>query len=118
MLDAIHIIGQIIFGGYFVWSGINHFAKMRDYTAYASMNRVPMPSFSVGLTGLLLILGGLGVIFNIFMTISLILLVIFLIPVTFTMHAFWKSDNPGEKAAQKIQFQKNLALLGAVLLMF
>ncbi len=118
MIDAIHILGQILFGGYFVWSGINHFSDHRDYTAYASINKVPMPGVAVIATGILLVLGGLGILFNQYTDIALTLLIIFLVPVTFTMHAFWKSDNPGEKAAQKIQFSKNMALLGAVLLLF
>lgn len=118
MINAIHIVGQILFGGYFVWSGYNHFASHRDFTAYASMNKVPMAGTAVYFTGLLLALGGLGVLFNFQLRIALALLVLFLIPVTFTMHAFWKLDNPGEKAAQRIQFTKNMALLGATLLMF
>jgi putative oxidoreductase len=118
MLNAIHIIGQIIFGGYFIWQGINHFVNLRDYTAFAAAHKVPMPNAAVIVTGIILILGGLGVLFNIFTTIALVLLVIFLLPVTFIMHAFWKAENPGEKASQKIQFFKNLALLGAVLLLF
>lgn len=118
MIDVVHILGQIIFGGYFIWSGYTHFVHYRDYKAYASAGKVPMPGPAIIFTGILLILGGLGILFNQYTDIALTLLIIFLVPVTFTMHAFWKSDNPGEKAAQKIQFFKNLALLGAVLLLF
>ena len=118
MLNAIHILGQVIFGGYFIWQGILHFMNHRDYTDYAMMNKVPMPGVAVHVTGILLILGGLGVFFNMYTTIALILLIIFLIPVTVIMHSFWKSDNPGEKAAQKVAFLKNMALLGATLLLF
>jgi uncharacterized membrane protein YphA (DoxX/SURF4 family) len=43
-------------------------------------------------------------------------LVLFLIPVTFTMHPFWKEVGQA-RAIEKIQFMKNLALLGAVLML-
>lgn len=113
----INIIGQIIFGGYFLWNGIKHFKDHSSYTGYAGAMGVPMPSIAVYFTGVLLILGGLGVLFNIFKIISLILLVVFLIPVTFKMHAFWKISDAQQRSSEKISFLKNLALLGAVLLM-
>jgi putative oxidoreductase len=118
MLTAIHIIGQIIVGGYFIYNGIKHFKDHKDYTAYAAAHQVPVAGFSVYITGLLLLLGGLGIFFNTFVGIAIILLVIFLIPTSFVMHAFWKSENPGERAAQKIAFLKNMALLGFSLLYF
>ncbi len=117
-ITAIHILGQIILGGYFVYQGILHFEKHTDYTAYAAMNRIPMPGIAVYGSGILLLLGGLGIFFNMYTTIAIILLIIFLIPVSFTMHAFWKSPNPAEKAAQQIAFLKNMAILGALLMLF
>ena len=117
-LTVIHIIGQIILGGYFIYSGIKHFMGHSDYTAFAAANKVPMPGAAVTITGILLVLGGLGILFNIYMWIAIILLVIFLIPTSIMMHAFWKAGNPGEAASQKIAFLKNMAILGALLLMF
>lgn len=90
----------------------------KDYTDYATFLKVPMAGTSVYLTGALLVLGGLGILFNIYTWIAIILLVIFLIPTTIMMHGFWKLENPGERSAQKIQFLKNAAILGALLLMF
>ena len=75
-----------------------------------------MPKFAVWFTGLMLVVGGLGVLFNQYVLISLIILAIFIIPVTFTAHAFWRGDE-GTRNTNKIQFMKNFALLGAMLLM-
>lgn len=113
----INIIGQILFGGYFVWNGIKHFKDHSSYKMYATAMGVPMPGVAVYFTGLLLFLGGLGVLFNVFKLVSLILLAVFLIPVTFKMHAFWKISDAQQKSSEMISFLKNLALLGAVLLM-
>lgn len=118
MITALHILGQIILGGYFVYNAYNHFRNRKDYAAYAASNKVPMPMTAVVGTGILLLLGGLGIIFNYYFDIAVILLVIFLIPTSIMMHAFWKAQNPGERAAQKIAFLKNIALLGALLLLY
>lgn len=118
MLTAIHILGQILLGGYFIYNGVKHFKDNRDYTAYAESQGVPMPRPAVFVTGALLILGGLGVFFNIYVGVAILLLVIFLIPVSIMMHAFWKSENPAERSSLKVAFLKNMALLGALLLLF
>ncbi|MEP7159660.1 MAG: DoxX family protein [Dermatophilaceae bacterium] len=39
-----------------------------------------------------------------------------LLPATFTGHAFWSESDPTRRREQQIQFQKNLGLLGGVLL--
>jgi putative oxidoreductase len=118
MLTAIHILGQIIFGGYFIYNGIKHFKDHGDYTSYAASQGVPLASASVYITGILLLLGGLGVFFNIYVGTALLFLVIFLIPVSIMMHPFWKVENPGERSSLKVAFLKNMALLGACFLMF
>ena len=113
----INIIGQILFGGYFFWNGIKHFKDHKSYTMYAQAMGVPFASIMVYFSGLLIFLGGLGIIFNIQKTISLILILGFLVPVTYKMHQFWKKENPAEKNSEMIAFLKNVALIGAVLLM-
>ncbi len=119
MITAIHILGQIIVGVYFIYNAFNHFRHTSDlaaYTASAASAHVPAPKVAVVGSGILLLLGGLSVLFNIYMGVGILLLVIFLIPTSFLMHAYWRSENPGERASQRIAFMKNMALLGALLL--
>ena len=116
MITAIHILGQIILGGYFIYNGIKHLKDLNDYSAYAAHNKVPMPKLSVVVTGLLILIGGLGVLFNVYIGVAILLLVIFLVPTSFMMHAYWNAENPADKNSQKIAFLKNMALIGALLL--
>ena len=39
-----------------------------------------------------------------------------LVPTTYTAHAFWTVEDPAARAQQKVQFLKNVGLLGGVLL--
>jgi uncharacterized membrane protein YphA (DoxX/SURF4 family) len=118
MINAIHILGQVLLGGYFIYNAYLHFKNHRDYTFYASSNKIPVPKLAVTVTGLLLLLGGLGILFNMYLNIAIILFVIFFVLVNFMMHAFWKAMNPGERSTQKIQFLKNTAILGSLLLLY
>lgn len=118
MITAIHILGQILLGGFFIYNGVKHITSHKDYTSYAESMKVPFAGIAVGVTGVLLILGGVGILLNIYVNVAILLLVLFLVPTSIMMHAFWELENPGEKSAQKIQFLKNMAILGAVLLLY
>jgi uncharacterized membrane protein YphA (DoxX/SURF4 family) len=39
-----------------------------------------------------------------------------LIPTTLAGHSYWKLEDPAAKKAQRIQFHKNMAMLGGLLL--
>ncbi len=116
--SILFLVGRILFGGYFLLSGVNHFSKRRQLTGYAASRGVPYPGAAVALSGLLILLGGLGVLLGAYVRWSLVLLLLFLVPVTFKMHAYWADQDPGMKAGNQVNFMKNLALTGAALMLF
>jgi uncharacterized membrane protein YphA (DoxX/SURF4 family) len=109
-------IGKIVFGGYFVFSGLNHFMSMQNMKGYTASKGLPMPGLMTGLTGLMMIAGGLSVIFNMYLILGGWLLVSFLVLSAVLMHNFWKAEDANAKMMEMIQFQKNLALAAAMLL--
>jgi putative oxidoreductase len=115
MESTIFIIGRILLGGFFVYSGFNHFKGLGMMSAYAQMKGVPMPKASVAFTGALLLVGGLSILLGVYPTIGVAALALFLIPGTYMMHAFWKVQDPMARMGEKVNFTKNVALLGAAL---
>jgi putative oxidoreductase len=115
MESTIFIIGRILLGGFFINSGINHFRGITMMSGYAQMKGVPLPKASVAFSGALLVIGGLSVLFGIYPTVGVVALALFLIPTTYMMHAFWKVQDPMAKMGEKVNFTKNVALLGAAL---
>ncbi len=116
-MQVIFLIGRILLGGYFLYSGYNHFANLAGMTGYAKMKRVPMAKASVIISGAMLALGGLAILANRFAILGMLLLVLFLIPTTFMMHAFWKEQDPAARMTERVSFMKNIAILGALLLL-
>jgi uncharacterized membrane protein YphA (DoxX/SURF4 family) len=112
------ILGRILLGGYFIMSGYNHFAHHKMLTGYAQSKGVPMAPVAVWFTGLMMVLGGLGILLWVYLKFSIFLLALFLIVTTFTMHRFWKISDPAQKMSEMVNFNKNIALLGALLLLF
>ena len=108
---ALFLIGRVLLGGYFLRSAYNHFVNVKQLAGYAASKGVPAPQLAVIGSGLLLLVGGVGILLDRFIEFSVLALV------TFTMHRYWKETDPSMKALQSVNFYKNLALLGAVLML-
>src|SRR5258708_36386556 len=91
------VLGRILLGGYFIMSGYGHFKNLKMMTGYAESKGVPMPREGILLTGLMMILGGLGILLGVQIGWSVLLLVIFLLAVSFKMHDYWKDSDPMAK---------------------
>ncbi len=115
-MDIAFLVGRIIYGGYFLWNGINHFRNLRMMSGYAQSKGTAAPKLAVGGSGLLLILGGLSMLLGVYPIIGAILLIIFLLGVSIRMHNFWAVQDPQMKMMETINFTKNMALLGAALM--
>lgn len=115
-MDVVFLIGRIILGGYFIHAAVNHFTKVGFYSQYAKAKGAPAPAAAVIGTGILLLLGGLSVLLGAYPFAGCILLLIFLGGVSPVMHAFWKVQDPMARMSELINFTKNLALFGAVLM--
>jgi uncharacterized membrane protein YphA (DoxX/SURF4 family) len=107
--------GRVLFGGYFVYNGLNHFLNLQSVAAYAASKHVPSPEVAVALSGLLLLVGGLSILSGQWPKIGALFIALFLAVVTPTMHDFWSQAGPA-RAVELAQFSKNLGLLGAAFL--
>jgi uncharacterized membrane protein YphA (DoxX/SURF4 family) len=111
----VHLVGRIIYGGYFVYNGLNHFLNLAMMTQYAQSKGVPAPRLAVLGSGLMILLGGLSVLLGFHFRWGALLIVLFLIPVTLKMHSFWAVTDPTWRMVEMVNFTKNTALLGAAL---
>lgn len=114
----IAILGQVMLGIYFLSAGWNHFQNATMMAGYAGSKGVPSPKLAVLGSGALLLIGGVSVITGDFLFWGILALVIFLIPVSFMMHAYWKDTDPMARANNRINFTKNMAILGALFLLW
>jgi uncharacterized membrane protein YphA (DoxX/SURF4 family) len=114
-MEILLILGRILFGGFFIMSGINHFTNLGMMSGYAGSKNVPAPGLAVIASGVLLVVGGLSVLLGILPVIGLLFLILFLVPVSLLMHNFWTIQDPQARAAEQINFLKNVALTGAAL---
>ncbi|HEY4512338.1 MAG TPA: DoxX family protein [Candidatus Paceibacterota bacterium] len=116
-MEILGIIGQIIFGAFWIRSGIGHLKNISAMALYTGSRNIPMPKLAVIVTGFLLIFGGLGIILGAYVTYAILALIIFIVPTTFFMHSFWKDTDLSAKMGNEVNFYKNLALFGSLLLL-
>ena len=114
-MDILFLVSRIVFGGYLLMSGSNHFTHGEMLAGYAASKGVPMAKLAVWVSGLLLILGGLGILLGIYVEYAVLAIALFFIPVTFKIHNFWTQQDPQAKMMDMIHFMKNMAILAASL---
>ena len=113
---VVSLVGRVLFGGFFIYNGLNHFMNLEGMAGYAMSKGLPMASFMVAASGLLLLLGGLSILLGFWTRIGAWLLVLFLVPTAFLMHDYWAVADPQAASGEQVQFLKNMALTGAALM--
>jgi putative oxidoreductase len=93
-MDDLFLLGRVIFGGFFLYNGANHFLMNATLVQYAAAKGVPMPEVAVVVAGVLLLIGGFCVLTGIEPYVGLSCIALFIVCVTPVMHNFWTLTNP------------------------
>ena len=119
-MDIVFLVGRVLFGLLFISSGfMAHLGKGgKQGREYARSLGAPSPDLLVPLSGIAIILGGFMIATGLWADLGALLVIGFLIGITPIMHAFWKIEDPQMQAIQNAMFFKNVALLGAALIIF
>jgi putative oxidoreductase len=119
-MDVLFLLGRILFSLLFVSSGfMAHLGEGgKQGREYARSLGAPNPDLLVPLSGIVIIAGGLMIATGIWADLGALLVIGFLIGITPIMHAFWKVEDQQMQQIQSAMFFKNVALLGAALIIF
>jgi putative oxidoreductase len=114
---AIAVTGRLLFTLIFFLSGITHFTGMERYAALMPA-AIPFRPFWVIISAMVELIGATLIAFDRYPRLGGWLLVLFLIPVTVTVHGVAMVTAPDEQmqAAQTSFFLKGVAMTGAALL--
>ncbi|HEX4750982.1 MAG TPA: DoxX family protein [Bryobacteraceae bacterium] len=114
-MKTLFLAGRVILGGFFVYSGINHFKSKQALAGYAAAKGLPSPELGVLGSGALMIAGGASLILGYKPKMGAAALISFLAAASPLFHDFWNDQEPQAKQNNLIHFSKNLAILGAAL---
>jgi putative oxidoreductase len=110
-----YYLGRFVFGGFFLYNGINHLIQRKALAQYVDAKNVPMPDAAVTASGVALTLGGASLVFGIKPVLGAAAVAGFLVGVSPIMHDFWRVQDPEKRQSEMINFTKNMALLGGSL---
>jgi putative oxidoreductase len=109
------LVGRLIFGGYFLYSGIHHFTERKAMIEATKSKNVPMPDLAVDLTGAAMVAGGASILLGVKPKLGTAAIAGFLAGVSPIMHNFWQHEDPEQRMNDMINFTKNMALLGGAM---
>lgn len=109
------LIGRILFGGFFLYNGINHLRERKNMASYTAAKGVPSPELAVTASAVPLIAGGTSLLLGLKPKWGALAILGFLAGVSPVMHDFWRNQDPNERMNNLVSFTKNVALAGAAL---
>ena len=114
-MKTVFLLGRIIFGGFFLYSGLHHFQDKKQLSQYAAAKNVPMPDVAVTASGALLMLGGASVLLGVKPKVGTLAIMAFLAGVSPVMHDFWATQDSERRQNDMVHFMKNMAMLGGAM---
>ena len=113
----VSVVGRVLLCTIFFMAAVgNKIPNFQAVAGYMAKEGVPAPQVMLAGAIIFLIAGSLSVILGYKARIGATLLLVFLILATYYFHDFWTLSDPQAQQEQMIQFLKNLALMGAMLL--
>jgi len=114
-MRVLYLVGRVLFALIFIVAAPRHFTA--EGINHAADLGVPLAALCVPLSGVMALAGGLSVASGYRSEWGARMLIAFLVPVTLMMHGFWRLHDPQAVHIQQAMFLKNVALVGAALLM-
>ena len=117
-MEALVLIGRILFSLIFIGAGIGHLA---DVEGSGQVCRVEGGTLRrqwwSGVSGVLIAAGGLGVLFGVWMDLAALGLAVYCLLTALLVHHFW-TDEPSHRPIEVAMFMKNVSIAGAGLMIF
>ncbi|HEY6767324.1 MAG TPA: DoxX family protein [Candidatus Sulfotelmatobacter sp.] len=114
-MKAPFVLGRMLFGGFFLYNGINHLLQAKEMAPYAESKGVPYGELAVKLSAIPLIVGGASLLLGAKPKLGSAAILGFLAGVSPIMHDFWKHEDPEKRMNEMVNFMKNMALAGGAL---
>jgi putative oxidoreductase len=115
-MDVLLVLGRLLLAVLPIFSGLT-VHQSRDGVEAARASGAPSPELLVPLSGAVLAVGGLSILFGLWADLGALVLIATLAPITFYMHAFWKFEGM-DRVMQQAMFIKNFAIMGGWLIVF
>ena len=108
------VLGRMLFAILFLQSGWHKIFDFEGNARIMAGKGIPLPEMLLALAIVLVVAGGLMILFGWYARWAALVLFVWMIPVTLLYHAYWTAE-PAQLFNQTNHFLKNLAIMGALL---
>jgi putative oxidoreductase len=115
--DWAALVGRVLLAGTFVISGFGKITGFEGTAGYIASKGLPLPQILTVIAILIEFGGGLAILLGWKARWAALAMVAFLIVITPVFHGFWAAP-PDQVMEQRINFMKNVSILGGMLLLF
>ena len=109
-------LGRLMLSGIFVVAGWEAFKEPGSRPGKAAKLGISNPELAVRANGLGMIAAGVAFALGVKRRLSALALIGLLVPTTLAGHAFWEEEDPKARSSQRVQFLKNLGLIGGLVI--
>ena len=110
------MLGRLLLAPMFIHGGYQAATEPAHRVQSAAKIGLPQPELMVRLNGAAMVIGGVALALGIKPRWAAALLAFCLVPTTFAGHAFWAMEPGRDRSIQQINFLKNAAMLGGLVL--
>ena len=113
MRSVLTLIGRLLIVAIFLGSAWQKITNMESMTQYAATAGVPNAEIAIWAALAFELVGGVLVLLGLWTWLGALLLMAFLVPVTYYVHDFWTYP-ADQQQNQQIHFMKNVAIFGGL----
>ena len=109
------LTGRILISLIFLMSGFGKVFQFDGQVAYAASQGVPLASLAIIISIIAELAAATMIIIGYRARLGALILLVWMIPVSIMLHAFWNIEDPMAQQMHMIMFMKNLAMAGGFL---
>jgi putative oxidoreductase len=110
------LVGRLVLAWFFLTSSFAYGAQWHATITLMALKDLPMPALLLFGAILLMIIGGLSLIFGFYARAGALMLFAFTVAVSVLMHDYWHIHDHAARAADYDVFARNMAIAGGLLL--
>jgi putative oxidoreductase len=114
--SIVPLFGRILLSSVFILSGISKITAFAMEEGYVVAKHLPLPAVALTIALVIELAGGLALLAGWFTKFTAWIVFLYMIPTTFLFHNFWAMQGM-DRYDNTIHFQKNLAIMGGLLLL-
>jgi len=115
-LNFLWMPGRVLFVSYFIALGLSHLIHFQQHALVLKRKEVPLPRCATLLTIVMMISGGVMVLFDWQTRIGALILFCIIFPAPFFLHRFWNETDSYMRLSEFAHLMKDLSLAGAALI--